>query len=446
MGISYNPSIVTEGLVLALDPQNTRSYVGSGTTWTDLTNNGNSGTLTNGPVFIPGGPFNNSGGSVYLDGTGDYLTAGSASDWTFLHNGSSFTAECWFYTASTSAATLLSTSATQYNPGFNFDINQGSAGVVRFVLYKGTLGNLNVTSSASSFSVNTWNHVAAVYNSSTTTLTLYINGVSAGTADGSSFAFSSSDSSYTLGVGRYQHSTPGGYVDGYISNVRLVNGTALYTGAFTPSTGPLEAIDDTVLLTCQGGAITDNGPSSHAITVNGDAEAITASAFDFDGSNDYAVTSSNTDFLFGTEEFAIEWWEYFTDGTGYAGHIGVFEHGGGNDTAHIWTVSGSFHGYPGSWTSIAMQPISNQWAHYVVTGTSGNIKFYQNSELKDTKNWDWSATSSTANFAVGGTPGWSYGNYAMAGKISAVKVYKGKSFTEDEVKRNFSALRGRYGI
>ena len=85
MGISYNPSIVTEGLVLALDSQSTRSYVGSGTTWTDLTNRGNNGTLTNGPVFVPGGPFNNSGGSVYFDGTGDYLTAGSASDLSLIN-------------------------------------------------------------------------------------------------------------------------------------------------------------------------------------------------------------------------------------------------------------------------------------------------------------------------------------------------------------------------
>jgi len=166
----------------------------------------------------------------------------------------------------------------------------------------------------------------------------------------------------------------------------------------------------------------------------------------FDGSNAYAVTSSNTDFLFGTEEFAIEWWEYFTSGSGDVGHIGVFQFGGSNNTAHIWSAGGSFRGYPGSWQGIAMSPISNQWAHYVATGTSGDIKFYQNGELKDTKTWDWSATSSNSNFAVGGTPGWSFGNYAMSGKISAVRVYKGKSFTEDEVKRNFSALRGRYGI
>ena len=123
----------------------------------------------------------------------------------------------------------------------------------------------------------------------------------------------------------------------------------------------------------------------------------------------------------------------------------VFNYNSSN-TPMIWTQGGSFQGFPGGWTTIAMQPISNQWTHYVVTGTSGDIRFYQNGELKDTKTWDWSATSSASNFAVAGTPGWSFGNYATAGKFSSVRVYKGKSFTEDEVKRNFSALRGRYGI
>ena len=434
MGISYNPSIVTEGLVLALDPQSTRSYVGSGTTWTDLTNRGNSGTLTNGPVFIPGGPFNNSGGSVYFDGTTDYLTvAETGSEFTF--GTGDFTIEFWVY--------RNNTNQTVYFDWRNVGGNQGARPIIysynsQLRYYTGGADRITATD----LSANTWHHIALCRSGTSTKM--FVNGTQVGSTYSDSSTYLSPQGSEGIYIGAF---AGGSYdLDGYISNFRIIKGTALYTADFTPPTGPLEAIDDTVLLTCQGGAITDNGPNSHAITVNNDAKAITASAFEFDGSNDYAVTSSNTDFLFGTEEFAIEWWEYFTDGTGYAGHIGVFEYGGGDDTAHIWTVSGSFHGYVGSWTSIAMQPISNQWAHYVVTGTSGNIKFYQNSELKDTKNWDWSATSSTANFAVGGTPGWSFGNYAMAGKISAVKVYKGKSFTEDEVKRNFSALRGRYGI
>jgi len=68
MAVGYNPRIVTDGLVLALDAGNTKSYPGSGTTWTDLSGNGNTGTLTNGPTFDSA-----NGGSIVFDGTNDYV-------------------------------------------------------------------------------------------------------------------------------------------------------------------------------------------------------------------------------------------------------------------------------------------------------------------------------------------------------------------------------------
>jgi hypothetical protein len=69
MGLAHSPSIVTNGLVMCLDAANTKSYPGSGTTWTDLTGNGINGTLTNGPTFNSG---NN--GSIVFDGSNDYVT------------------------------------------------------------------------------------------------------------------------------------------------------------------------------------------------------------------------------------------------------------------------------------------------------------------------------------------------------------------------------------
>ena len=47
MGTFYNPKIITDGLVLTLDAANTKSYPGSGTTWFDLSGNGNHGTNAN---------------------------------------------------------------------------------------------------------------------------------------------------------------------------------------------------------------------------------------------------------------------------------------------------------------------------------------------------------------------------------------------------------------
>ena len=68
----YGPRIVSNGLVLCLDAANKRSYPGTGTTWADLSGNGNNGTLTNGPTFSAGNM-----GSIVYDGTDDYISIGS---------------------------------------------------------------------------------------------------------------------------------------------------------------------------------------------------------------------------------------------------------------------------------------------------------------------------------------------------------------------------------
>jgi hypothetical protein len=69
MGIAYNSRVVVEGLVLALDAGNLKSYPGTGTTWTDLSGNGNNGTLTN----MDGGNLNSAnGGSFTFDGSNEY--------------------------------------------------------------------------------------------------------------------------------------------------------------------------------------------------------------------------------------------------------------------------------------------------------------------------------------------------------------------------------------
>ena len=66
--------IVTSGLVLNLDAGNAASYPGSGTTWTDLSGSGNTGTLVNGPTYNSA-----NGGSIVFDGVNDYVNLTSAS-------------------------------------------------------------------------------------------------------------------------------------------------------------------------------------------------------------------------------------------------------------------------------------------------------------------------------------------------------------------------------
>ena len=66
MSLSHSPRIITDGLVLCLDAGNPKSYPGSGTTWTDLSGNGNNGTLVNGVGY--------SDGYLSFDGSDDKVT------------------------------------------------------------------------------------------------------------------------------------------------------------------------------------------------------------------------------------------------------------------------------------------------------------------------------------------------------------------------------------
>lgn len=68
MGIAYNTSLVTNGLIVYVDAANPRSYSGTGNTWYDLSGNNNHMTLVNGVAYST-----NNGGVMQTDGTNDYI-------------------------------------------------------------------------------------------------------------------------------------------------------------------------------------------------------------------------------------------------------------------------------------------------------------------------------------------------------------------------------------
>jgi hypothetical protein len=85
MTVNYNPRIVTDGMILYLDAANRKSYPGTGTTWIDLSGNGNNGTLVNGPAYS-----SIFGGSFLLDATNDEITLGGI-NWNTLGSTRNFT-------------------------------------------------------------------------------------------------------------------------------------------------------------------------------------------------------------------------------------------------------------------------------------------------------------------------------------------------------------------
>jgi hypothetical protein len=81
MSTTGGPSIVKDGLVLALDAANQKSYPGSGTTWNDLSGNGNNGTLVNGVEYS-----NDNLGVISFDGTNEFTTINPNSSNLTLNN------------------------------------------------------------------------------------------------------------------------------------------------------------------------------------------------------------------------------------------------------------------------------------------------------------------------------------------------------------------------
>lgn len=165
MGVGYNPKIVTNGLVLALDAGNIKSYPGSGTTWTDLSAVIGNGTLTNGPTFN-----SQNGGSVVFDGIDDTINCGLATQIGSSLTG--FTISMWIF--STAAGTkLIAENGTSASTN-TFYLAQEDASYFTFANYGNTGQDLLFANYT--YQLNTWYNLVGTWSSGSLT-SLYTNGI-----------------------------------------------------------------------------------------------------------------------------------------------------------------------------------------------------------------------------------------------------------------------------
>jgi hypothetical protein len=146
MSISYNPSIVTNGLVLCLDAANTKSYPGSGTIWSDLSGFGNNGTLYNTPVY--------SSGSLAFNGTTQYCLCGNAIQ---VSGSLPWSVVGWFKRTSAYAGKASWGFGTA-NANFN-TFNNASANEISIDLY-----GVATFSSGQIYDLNSWNFAAWTFS------------------------------------------------------------------------------------------------------------------------------------------------------------------------------------------------------------------------------------------------------------------------------------------
>jgi hypothetical protein len=378
-----------------------------------ITKNGDISVQSFSP-FAPGVTYSagTNGGSTFYDGTGDYL--GTPNTPANVTN-NNFTAETWVWFNSNNVG---------YQPIFMNTGTGDQQGWVVIVETNNTITGIastngsswtNVLSTSVVPTTNCWTHIALVRNS--TTLTLYVNGVSAATSNISTSSIHSPSGAFYVG---YYPFFPGGArsFSGYFSGTRIVNGTAVYTSNFTLPTAPPSAVANTsLLLNYTNGQVTD-ATSKNDIETVGDAKiSTTQSKFGggsiyLDGTGDYLIFRKNQLGNLGTGNFTIEGWTYlvsrvsnfpcifsnynaFTSGNGA---LGLFAgHNSANTSKYQLAVNGT--GFPSiqSSTSIAY----NSWVHLAVVRSNGVITLYVNGIADGTFSFSGSLSGPGLTFTIG---------------------------------------------
>ena len=346
-------------------------------------------------------PFSQTGWSYYFDGSGDSLEIPDSA--AFDMGSQNYTIEGWMYPTSyptyTGIVVKYATGASWYigTSGSNWDVYVYYGASSALVVYTGAAPSLNA-----------WHHFAL--QRSGANIEFYVDGTrlaSVGAQDMRTTA-----ALVRIGCGSANSAGP---FFGYISNVRIVKGTAVYTSGanIAVPTTSLTAISGTSLLTCQSNRFRDASTNNFTITRNGDVSVQAFSPFKpvaydaavhgasgyFDGSGDYLTVGSNAAFAVGTGQYTLECWIYFNSVTninefvytgtdvasGYltlyynGGSLQVVKTGGGGDTTASFTF------------------IAGQWYHVAASrDASNNQRLFVNGALLAT------TTTSTNNYAQNG--------------------------------------------
>lgn len=197
MSVYAGPNVVESGLVLALDIGNTKSYPGSGSTLTDLSN-GLAGTTFNTPTYSA----TDARGSFYFDAaTSEYVDFGSIFDNTFS---AGITMQAWIKVASYSVLQRIFTVSTAAGTNYQYFLQTSTtSGFIQF----GT-STTAYTSGLTAVGTGTWVNIAATCNYGASSIKIYLNGIDdTGTATGTP--------AYTADVGAFYISKYTGGVGGY---------------------------------------------------------------------------------------------------------------------------------------------------------------------------------------------------------------------------------------
>ena len=466
------PNIVKDGLVLNVDAGSRLSYSGSGTTWSDISGNGNNGTLTNGPTYSSA-----NSGSIVFDGTNDWVNLGTA---TSLGFSSVRTISCWVNTLTTGTYILglwdLVVGVNQRTFGLYVD---ASTSTFASIWSPDGVNDPAVLYDTTNVQLNTWYNLVCIFRSGVREL--WKNGVLVSSLSQAAIYTSASTSRLGFGAlpGR-SSDTPVAFFNGRGASVQLYNralsaeeilqnynallprfysivtsGLVLNLDAGNPNSYspprsdqyasslvlavPMNGANNGTTFTDESATIRGSG-TAKAITRNGDTKTLTAqskfygSSGFFDGTGDYLSCSDSDDWHFSSGNFTAECWAYPTGSPNQPILVGQWDGvGGGTGLSWVMILSNNSSRYlrgliSSTGSGVDFDLVSstslglNQWNHCAFVRNGSTFTLYLNGvSVASTTNSN-ALFNATNSLTVGAS---SNGSQPLNGYLQDLRVYKG---------------------
>ena len=381
-------------------------------------------TFVNTPKISPFSPYervfayspSDHGGSFYLaNGDADYITIPASSDLQIL--GGAFTFEAWVYPTSIQTQNHIFSKGRAPSPNqreYAFRFKSNDIGMYWSTTGSSGSGPDQTVTASTTINRYEWFHFAMTMDSSNN-VTLYKNGVSVGT-DTFNGTYNTS-LNHISRIGRFMDYTGVSHdFHGYISDMRIVKGSVVYTGNFTPPTAPLTAITNTtLLLNANNAKIFDASQVLEKLTPNGVVASSGQQHFSentlyFDGTDDYINLSDSERFNLRSagddKDFTIESWIYKTN---TSKDTWICQRNNSTTELSI-LLDANASGYVAGSVDVEYDSgqfifdagiTRNAWQHIAFVRSGNRVNWYTDGVLKDTRTEPASLVDYSADFQIG---------------------------------------------
>jgi hypothetical protein len=384
------------------------------------------------------------GGSMYLDGTGDYLEMTYNPAFKFAAS-QDFCVEFWAYATSSLTANYILSQVTTNNWGFIFGVGSVTSGRMGVYYGNGATNSVQYLDDTAAFPLYQWIHVAWCRTSGT--MSLFVDGTRRSTVSNTNAINLTTDRG--IRIGAHQDGAANQFWPGYIANLRSIVGNSPYNATLTTLTLPTAPLTSTantsILLNFVDGAIIDRTGRNVLETV---ADARTSSVVTkftggsmyFDGTGDYATIPASELFTLRTADFTVECWIYFVNFNNqqFVGTLSTnsttswaFYVQGSNLIFSNWNVTAV------SYSTASMTTLT--WYHVATTRQSGTFRLFVNGTVVNSNTPAVQDYSSAQTLYIGDDVAHT-GTGAFTGYISDLRITRGYA----RYTANFTAPASRF--